>query len=80
MLGFIWAPLSLPTAYLAYAILHYDLTVVSFFASLPNAQVMISNFPAWVAGGIYAVYGIVLWKFYRAPDAYADSRVATAPT
>jgi competence protein ComEC len=60
--GFVWGILALPFAWVAYALLAYELVVVEWFARLPFAAITLASFPAWVAALWYAVYGVVIWR------------------
>ena len=64
VLGFVSTILSLPFAYVTYALLTYQLKVVELFASLPFASLHINHFPVWAMLFIYMVYALLLWKLY----------------
>jgi competence protein ComEC len=58
LLGFISTSLAYPFAYLAHFMLHYILSVIAFFASLPFASVTIQSFPLILT---VVLYGVILW-------------------
>jgi len=60
-LGFVSFVASLPFAYVAYALLAYQLTLVEFFASLPFASIAIPYFPAWLMVGVYLCGVVFVW-------------------
>lgn len=64
VLGVISFLLSLPFAWVTYALLSYELTVVDIFNSLPFASVTIKNFPFAAALFLYALYGVTLFYFF----------------
>ncbi|MBI5449341.1 ComEC/Rec2 family competence protein [Candidatus Gottesmanbacteria bacterium] len=55
IIGYLSYLLSLPSAYLSYIILAYDLKIAGLFASLPFASVNVP-FPFWLAAFIYLLY------------------------
>jgi competence protein ComEC len=59
--GFLFYFLSVPFGYLAYFFLHYELSVISFFASLPFASFNISNFPLSLTIFIYLYFIYILF-------------------
>jgi competence protein ComEC len=59
--GFLSYFLSLPFGYLSYLLLHYELSVISFFASLPFASFNISNFPLSLTILIYLYFIYILF-------------------
>ncbi len=65
ILGFIWSVLALPFAWIAYALLSYELLVVEWFARLPFAVVTVPSFPLWVTLCCYAMYGVLIWRLRR---------------
>ncbi|MAG12765.1 hypothetical protein CL630_03065 [bacterium] len=58
--GIVHIILSLPFAYIAYALLSYELTIVDIFSRLPFASVSVPSFPVWVMVVVYALYGLAL--------------------
>ena len=69
VLGLIHAALAAPFAFIAYGLLQYELSVVSFFDSLPFASIAIPHFSAWLLFAAYAAYAIHLFLVYKkAPE------------
>ena len=69
VLGLIHAALAAPFAFIAYGLLQYELSVVSFFDSLPFASIAIPHFSAWLLFAAYAAYAILLFLVYKkAPE------------
>ncbi len=62
MFGFVWSALALPFAWVAYALLAYELAVVEWFARMPFAAVVLASFPLWLVVLWYAGYGVVIWR------------------
>ena len=62
--GFLNHFLALPFSYIAYFLLHYEISVVRFFSSLPFASLEIKYFPFWLMVLVYIFYGFVIWKYY----------------
>ncbi len=60
--GFVHTIIALPFAWIAYALLAYELAVVDVFSALPFASMTISNFPLWAMFFVYICYGIFLYK------------------
>jgi len=54
--GLIWYVLGIPFGYISYLLLHYELTIVSFFSHLPFASFSISNFPLFITLAFYAYF------------------------
>jgi len=65
VVGFVSTLLSLPLAYVTFALLSYQLKIVEVFASFPYASLHIESFPLWLAVLFYAVYGLVIWRLYK---------------
>jgi competence protein ComEC len=65
VLSFISRVIASPFSYIAYSLLHYEISVVEFFSHLPFASVQIKNFPFWLMVFIYAFYGIIILKFEK---------------
>ncbi len=68
--GMIWYILAIPLGYLSYLFLHYELSVVDFFAEFPFAAFSIPNFPLWLtlliyAYFIYRLFGKVIKSFFQ---------------
>ena len=63
ILSFAWSVLALPFAWIAYALLAYELAVVEWFARLPFAAVALTSFPFWLVALWYAGYGVVIMRF-----------------
>ena len=61
IVGFISTILSMPFAFISYALLTYELKIVELFASLPFASVTLSYFPAWLMVLLYIALGAFLW-------------------
>lgn len=61
--SFIWYLLAMPFAYVAYFLLHYELTIIQFFGSLPFAAFTIKNFPLIITVLIYLYFiYLIFWK------------------
>ncbi|MSU55087.1 MAG: ComEC family competence protein [Candidatus Taylorbacteria bacterium] len=69
MAGFVWSVLSLPFAWVAYALLSYELGVVEWFAHLPFASVTLSDFPLWLAVVWYVGYLIIYLRLRKVSSA-----------
>ncbi|MAF59394.1 MAG: ComEC/Rec2 family competence protein [Candidatus Pacebacteria bacterium] len=65
VVGLLSVGLSLPFAFISYALLTYQLTIVDFFARLPFASVQIDNFPFIFVIVLYAFYGLLIWKLNK---------------
>jgi len=63
--GFVSTILSLPFAFIAYALLFYELKIVEIFASIPFASVSFHTFPLWLMISIYFIYGIFIYKLTK---------------
>src|SRR3989344_325325 len=59
--GFLSTILSMPFAFISYALLTYELKIVELFSSLPFASVTIPYFPAWLMVLLYAALAEFLW-------------------
>lgn len=57
--GFISTLLAFPVAFVAYALLDYELRVVEFFSHLPFASLAVNYFPLWFALLVYAFYLVI---------------------
>jgi competence protein ComEC len=69
-IGFIWYIFAVPVGFLSFLLLHYELGVINFFASLPFASFSISNFPLIITLVIYAyfiyrLFGKEIKKFFK---------------
>jgi len=67
--GFLSSMLAFPFAFVAYALLDYELRVVEFFSHLPFASVAVSNFPLWFALLCYAFYFALFLRFKKGNSA-----------
>ncbi len=61
LLGLLWLPLSLPFAWIAYALLAYIIAVVAIFAQLPFSSISITWFSSMLMILSYACIGV--WFF-----------------
>ena len=61
-LGFVSLIASIPAGWLAWALLEYQIRVISFFAALPLASLEIGS---WAAAPLLLVYGVILWSVWR---------------
>lgn len=77
IIAFVSGVLAVPFAYIAYALLSYQLAVVEFFARLPFASIQIDAFPLWLMLALYALYGVVLYRMYRKGAVSEEKRQAT---
>jgi competence protein ComEC len=60
--GLIWYLLAVPLGYISYLLLHYELSVISFFSKLPFASFSIPNFPLVLTVLIYAYF---IYRLFR---------------
>ncbi|MFA6585894.1 MAG: ComEC/Rec2 family competence protein [Candidatus Paceibacterota bacterium] len=61
--GIIWYMLSVPFGYISYLFLHYELSIISFFANISFASLTIPNFPLILTILIYMYFIYFLfWK------------------
>jgi len=58
--GFLGHFLSVPLGYIAYLFLHYELSVIEFFAHIPFASISFPNFPLFLTLIIYGYYCVSL--------------------
>jgi len=65
VVGFISTLFAMPFAFVAYALLAYQLKVVEIFSSLSFSSVHIEFFPLWLALAIYAVYVFMIYKMQK---------------
>jgi competence protein ComEC len=65
MAGFLSIALSVPFAFITYALLAYELKVVEIFSALPFASVQIESFPIWLMLGMYGLYVWIIYKFWN---------------
>ncbi|OGI95571.1 hypothetical protein A2917_03400 [Candidatus Nomurabacteria bacterium RIFCSPLOWO2_01_FULL_42_17] len=56
LLGLIHYILAVPAGYISYLFLHYELSIISFFANLPFASFIIPNFPLILTILIYVYF------------------------
>ena len=61
IVGFVSTILSMPFAFISYALLTYELKIVELFSSLPFAAVTISYFSLWLMVLLYIALGAFLW-------------------
>ncbi|MDO8594059.1 MAG: ComEC/Rec2 family competence protein [bacterium] len=75
MVAFISSALALPFAYIAYAFLSYELTIVEWFARLPFAAVSLPYFPLWLVVLWYTVYAALyfVWGKKQSTGAFKES-------
>ncbi len=71
-LGFIWYIFAVPVGFLSFLLLHWELGVINFFASLPFASLSIPNFPLLITIAIYVyfiyrLFGRSIKKFFIEP-------------
>jgi len=71
--GSIWYVLAVPFGYLSYLLLHYELSVINFFASFPFSAIYFPNFPLFITLLIYAYF---IYKLFGRgiKDFFADIR------
>jgi competence protein ComEC len=55
-IGLLWYPLAVPLGYISYLFLHYELSVIDFFANIPFAAFSFPNFPLFLTLIIYAYF------------------------
>lgn len=60
-LGMIWHGLAVPFGLVSYWLLHYELSVISFFANFPFASLSIPNFPLIFT---LAIYGYFIYRLF----------------
>ncbi len=68
-LGLVWYGFAIPAGFVAYLFLHYELSVISIFASFAWASIAFPNFPLLLtiliyAYFIYRLFGRNIWKFF----------------
>jgi len=63
MIGIVFSAIALPFAYLAYALLFYEMKIVELFSAVPFASFSLSVFPIWLVFITYAlmIYGLYVW-------------------
>ena len=71
-LGVIWYALAVPVGFVAYLILHYELSVIGFFANIPFASFSIPYFPLTLTiliyvYFIYRLFGRSIKDFFTLP-------------
>jgi competence protein ComEC len=57
--------LAVPTAYISYLLLWYELTIVHIFSSFSFASVQVNYFPWWVMLVVYNSFAVFIWRFYK---------------
>ncbi len=65
--GFFSLILALPFALCAYFLLAYQLAIIEWFADLPFASLTLPPVPAIIVFGLYAAYGLFLFRVYKRP-------------
>lgn len=73
LVGFVSTVLSMPFGFIAFALLKYEITVVTLFARLPFASFTISRFPLIAMIICYIAIGYGLYRFYNKKDAKKNS-------
>jgi len=63
--AFVHELVSLPFAYLSYLLLHYEIFVAKFFASIPFAVISIPQLPTWIVAGMYLSLTFLLYQLAR---------------
>lgn len=63
--GFLYSIISLPFAYVSYALLEYQLKIVDIFSSLSFASVTVPYFPFMIMLGMYGVYGFGIYFIHK---------------
>lgn len=63
LISFVFQPLALVFAYVAWAILSYIIKVIELTAAIPYASVDWAGVTIWMMGGYYVVLIGVLWRF-----------------
>lgn len=59
--GLIWYGFSIPFGFISYIFLHYELSVISFFADFPLASITFPNFPLLLTMLIYMYFTYMLF-------------------
>lgn len=59
--GLIWYGFSIPFGFISYIFLHYELSVISFFADFPLASITFPNFPLLLTILIYMYFTYMLF-------------------
>jgi competence protein ComEC len=59
--GLIWYGFSIPFGFISYIFLHYELSVISFFADFPLASITLPNFPLFLTVLIYMYFTYMLF-------------------
>lgn len=70
--GFVSRVIALPFAFVAQALLSYELAVVDFFAKFSLAQISFSGFSSGIVAGFYAV--VICWFLFFAREGDGGSR------
>lgn len=60
-LGLIWYEFSVPFSFISYLFLHYELSVINFFAQMSFASILISDFPFILVILIYVYFFYLLF-------------------
>ena len=62
-LSFIWYLFAMPFGYVAYFLLHYELSIIKFFGNLPFASFTIKHFPLVITVLIYSYFVyLIFWR------------------
>ncbi len=67
VVGFISGALAFPWAFMATALLSYELWLVEFFSHLPFSFVAVNSFPLWLALLCYLFYLVIYLRFRPRP-------------
>lgn len=63
--GFVSFYISQFAAWVAHALLSYELTIVHFSANLPFAAIHFPLFSGWIVVGVYVGYGVIYFMLYK---------------
>jgi len=63
LISFVFPPLALIFAYMAWGILAYIIKIIELTAAIPYASVNLVGMKLWMMVGYYVVLGILLWRF-----------------
>ena len=65
VLGFVHTSLAIPVAFIAYALLHYEINLVSFFGSVPFAALSVPALSIWFVVASYALLFFLVNRLNR---------------
>ncbi len=70
--GLLWYGLAVPMGFISYLFLHYELSIINFFSSLPFAALSLPNFPLFLTILIYIyfsyrIFGRNIKNFFMLP-------------